>query len=163
MLSVLEEVVRLLSGQGLARDMGAEGVRGERIERRESLRDSVNSLNTNTLSFLHSLFVLFRKRPSWRDGMCKYCTKPTQTIPPEIKFERFRWFTKNLLLPPVTKKAFRTLPWQTTPLEHSLVTNTLTFLPTPPSLTHPHKPPLPSQRLPRKPLPRKPLPRKPLL
>ena len=48
--------------------MGGKGVRGEGSERRESLRDSVNILDTQTLSFQHYLLVLMRKNPSWRHG-----------------------------------------------------------------------------------------------
>ena len=63
-------VVRLACGLGLARDVGAEGVRGERNERRESLRDSVNLLGTQTLSFPHYLlWFLFGRGPIWRDGL----------------------------------------------------------------------------------------------
>ena len=49
----------LVYDQSLARGMGAKGVRGERNERCESLRDSVNLLSTQTMSFLHEFLVFF--------------------------------------------------------------------------------------------------------
>ena len=55
--------------------MGAKGVRDERSERRESLPDSVSLLGTQTWSCT-SFLVLFRKRPSWRDGLRWSGTRP---------------------------------------------------------------------------------------
>ena len=49
-------VVFCLIDQSLAREMDAKGVRGERNERCESLRDSVGLLSTQTMSFLTRIF-----------------------------------------------------------------------------------------------------------